>query len=224
MPTPDKLELIEAAIRDASDAWHVSIPAKVKAYDVATQTVTAIPQILIPYQDEELDSGVGYRECPPISGVPVLFPRGNGGYILWRLAVGDPVMLVFASASLDDWKQLGGVATSPVKPESDRRFNISDAWAIPGVSPPTAPIAGAAGHADLCIEAATEIKLGAGATKPATFGSNNDANWAALNTWFTANAVALAAAGLTAGPVWPTTGIPPGGSPDLTSASKVKVE
>ena len=105
----------------------VALPARVETYDAATQQVSVQPLIQDGYTDE-----AGERQAdrlPVIPHVPVVFPGAGGFRVTFPIAVGDTVLLVFSSSSLDQWLALGG----EVDPKDDRRHDLSDAIAIPGL-------------------------------------------------------------------------------------------
>jgi hypothetical protein len=66
---------------------------------------------------------------PIVVDVPVLMPAAGGIRIRLPIQVGDAVLLVFASSSLDRWLLHGGVTD----PGDDRRHDLSDAVALPGL-------------------------------------------------------------------------------------------
>lgn len=112
-----------AALRDV----RVALPARVETYDPSTCQVSVQPLVADGAVDE---TGERFTDrLPVINGVPVVFPGGGGMRITFPIAVGDTVLLVFASSSIDRWLALGG----EVDPLDDRRHHIADAIAIPGL-------------------------------------------------------------------------------------------
>lgn len=82
----------------------------------------------------ETDAGtVQAIDYPVIQDIPVLFPRGGGFSITWPLKKGDPVVLIFAQRSLDEWK--AGDGKKPTAQESLRMHDLSDALCIAGAFP-----------------------------------------------------------------------------------------
>jgi hypothetical protein len=83
---------------------------------------------------------------------------GAGAYkITFPVAAGDIVLLCFAQTSLDNWLQLGGV----VDPQDSRKFDLSDAIAIPGLlsfNQATSQVADGA-----LVIAAPEVRIGSSA-------------------------------------------------------------
>ena len=69
---------------------------------------------------------------PVIPCVPVVFPAAGGFSVTFPVNVGDTVLLVFASQSLDNWLFSDGHDTDPDDP---RRHGLTDAIALPGLRP-----------------------------------------------------------------------------------------
>lgn len=143
----DIVDVIQAALDARQAGVHVAMPARVTRYDSATQRVDAQPLVKQGYVSE---SGERVPErLPVVPGVPVAFPGSGKSRITWPVAVGDTVLLVFASCSLERWLAHGG----EVDPVDDRRSALSDAVAFPTLhsfrSPPTtAPTDAMVMHAD----------------------------------------------------------------------------
>lgn len=115
----------------------VAVPARVERYDAATQLIDAKPLLRDTFTTEE-----GEREIvslPVITNVPVVFPGAGGFRLTFPVAVGDTVLLVFADRSIDTWLAQGG----EVSPTDERHHHLSDAIAIPGLHPNSAPWSGA---------------------------------------------------------------------------------
>jgi hypothetical protein len=101
---------------------HVAIPGVIESYDNDAITATVKPAINNLFND-------GSRVTAPlIYGVPVCFPRSLSAAITFPLVKGDEVLLVFSEKSLDEWIASGANAN----PEDNRRFDLTDAIAIPG--------------------------------------------------------------------------------------------
>lgn len=135
--SPTLATVLRAAVKAQLSQARVALPARVESYDASTQQATVQPLIYEGYQDE-----TGERQAerlPVVTGVPVVFPGSGGFRVTFPVAVGDTVLLVFASSSIDRWLALGG----EVDPIDDRRHNISDAIAIPGLHSFASPLANA---------------------------------------------------------------------------------
>ena len=66
-----------------------------------------------------------------ISNVPVVFPVAAEFALLYPLAVGDSVLLVFSMRGLSRWKATHGMAA----PDTEGMLSQQDAMAIPGFGP-----------------------------------------------------------------------------------------
>lgn len=73
-------------------------------------------------------------EYKPIVNVPLVYPRTRQAiFRLPKLQRGDTVLVLFAQKALDTW--LSSSDGSKVSPDDPRRFDITDAIAIPGLYP-----------------------------------------------------------------------------------------
>lgn len=140
--TPDLAEVIRRAVERGTARIHTSIPGRVLSYDAGSQTATVQPVIRSRFRDA--DGEILTYLPPQIANVPVAFPSGGGCSITWPLNSGDPVLLVFAERSTDEWRSRKGNDHEPTDP---RRFDLSDAIAIPGVRSPADPLPSDATHA-----------------------------------------------------------------------------
>jgi len=113
---------------------NTSIPGVVNKYDSSKNLATVKPTV-----KRRLVSGE-YVALPEIVNVPVLFLQGGGASITFPIEKGDPVLIIFAQRSLDEW--LSGDGTGDVEPSTSRKHDISDAIAIPGLLPSLKPAAG----------------------------------------------------------------------------------
>lgn len=129
MSGTNDIQLLVDALRSAIDSrlleLHTAIPAEVLSFDATKATVNVQPSIKRKMSDGSVVS------LPVIQNVPICYPQGNGSIICFPLAKGDPVLLVFSERSLDIWWTKGG----NVDPLDARKHNLSDAIAIPGVTP-----------------------------------------------------------------------------------------
>jgi len=133
--TPEDEDILKAAIRSEIYEMHTCMPATILVYDHTTQKATVQPVIRGRRFDPETET-VSHYKMAAISNVPVQFPQGTGFSITYPLTVGDPVLLVFSERSLDEWLL---TATPDNLNQDFRRFDISDAVAIPGVRPFVTP-------------------------------------------------------------------------------------
>lgn len=166
MAASDFETVLESALSGAiCSRVHVSLPARVVTYYQATQTADVQPVVRARYRSE--DDTVEHYKLPVIPGVPVVFPQGGGCSITWPLAAGNSVLLVVAERSLDEWKATGD---GDVSARSARRFDLTDAVALAGLSSPSTPLAQVL--AGTLVVGAPAIALGsAGALQPFVFGT-----------------------------------------------------
>ena len=103
-----------------------AIPAIVQAVDFAAMTLTA--QISIQGIQTLPDGTENNVNLPILDDVPICFPSAGGFSLTLPIAVGDEVLIIFASRCIDAWWQNGGVQP----PMETRMHDLSDAFAIPG--------------------------------------------------------------------------------------------
>lgn len=124
MPSePDLLEAMESVVNSELVALHVSLPGRVERYDHTKQQADVKPLL----KKRLLDGTV--EEYPIVPNVPVMWPRTADFVLAAPLSRGDQVLLVFVERSLDEWLSEGGTPA----PVDRRKFNLSDAVAIPGL-------------------------------------------------------------------------------------------
>lgn len=131
--------LLGASVDGRMADVHVAIPGRVETYDAALQKASVQPLVMRAHEGE--DGGRVAQKLPVIPEVPVLFPGGGGFSVTFPVQRGDVVLLVFSEASLDKFLVRDGI----VDPQDDRRHNISDAIAIPGLRNFKSPRSGVSG-------------------------------------------------------------------------------
>lgn len=103
---------------------NVCLPAQiVRVIDFKKRKISVLPEI----KREFLDGDT--LEPSVIENVPLLFTGSSEAVLKFPIKVGDKVILVFSHRSLDNWLTKGERTT----PGSRRKFDISDAFAIPAV-------------------------------------------------------------------------------------------
>lgn len=137
---PTLYDALDKFVNSRLASIHTALPAKVLSYD-KTKKVCSVKPLL----KKELESGV-FVEYPVIDNVPVMFQQTTKAIISLPIKVNDTVLLIFSERSIDDWKTKGGI----VEPEDPRKFDISDAIAIPGLFPKSQGVA--ADEDDILIE------------------------------------------------------------------------
>ncbi len=123
-------DAILSAVDSRLAGLHACLPARVEKYDYKTQKADVKPLLQKPY-------AAGAKPLPVIASVPVMWPRGGGAGLCFPLVKGDGVLLVFSERSLETW--LGAAQGTDADPGDPRRFDLSDAIAIPGLNPFTVP-------------------------------------------------------------------------------------
>lgn len=124
-----------ALLNDSEEAFRIGfaggqasiwtcIPATVEAVDFAKMTVSAQPTIQGVVSNE---NGVDtFVNLPLLQDVILCFPRAGGFAITFPVAVGDEVLILFASRCIDAWWNSSGVQ----KPMEARMHDLSDGFAI----------------------------------------------------------------------------------------------
>jgi len=118
------MTVIMEAVRYQLGEVNTAIPAVINKYDPTKQEAEVIPLIKRKYKD-----GTAVDRAP-ITGVPVVFPAAGGGIITFPVKKGDTVLLIFSQRSIDRWVRGDG---SQIDPGDNRKHDISDAIAIPGL-------------------------------------------------------------------------------------------
>lgn len=124
---PKTSTVIKEAILGVLAGVNTAMPGEVVAYDASTRRADIQPAIM----KKDRSGDVGARAQIP--GVPVLFLGGGGFTQTFPVNKGDEVLLIYSQRSIDRWATIGGV----VDPRDGRKFNASDALAIP--TPMSAP-------------------------------------------------------------------------------------
>jgi len=127
--TPTLFESVRRVIDFELMDVNTCLPGIIESYDSETQKAVVQPALQRAYDQQ--DDTVRLVSMPPIPDVPVVQPRSGKAHIHFPLEKGDSVLLVFSQRSLDVWKNKDGV----VNPDDRRKFNLSDAYAIPGGYP-----------------------------------------------------------------------------------------
>ena len=117
-------EMIKIAIEHYTADMNVCLPGKiVKILDFEKRKISVQPEIKKVYLDNtEL-------EPPIIENVPLKFTGSSKAILHFPIEVGDSVLILFSQRSIDNWLSKGSLTT----PGDRRKFDISDAFAIPGI-------------------------------------------------------------------------------------------
>lgn len=176
--TPDLAELLRASVREGLAQVHTAIPGVVESYDPVKQTANVLPTVKRPFVN--LDGSEGIDEYPVIPNVPVGFPRGGGYFVSLPLQTGDDVLLVFSEQSIDLWSESDGKGV--VDPVDFRRFDLSDAIAIPGGYPVSRALGDSISEGmALGREGGLQVRITENAVEITTSGSTSAAEYVALS-------------------------------------------
>lgn len=147
-------EVIDRAFDSRMSGVWTALPGRVKSFDAASSTATVQPFPSIFLAGEPL-------VIPEIADVPVSYPQGGGASITYPLAAGDVVLLLFSTLPLGRYREEGADGD----PVDTRRFDLSDAWAIPlaGGDQPAAT----AGRMVVEQPSTGKIQIGTGLATPA---------------------------------------------------------
>ncbi len=157
--TPSEADVIRMAIAEFAGGLHTCLPGYVLAYDRTTQTCDVQPSVRGRVQ--QADGVISEVDLPALKGVPVAFPSGASFSLTFDLTVGDPVVVMFAERAIDVWK--GNQPATIVGVQEPRRFDLSDAYAIPGGRPPVAPLPATDYASGATVLRNNDIRLGSSA-------------------------------------------------------------
>ena len=115
---------------------HTALPGIVVSYDASENKATIQPAL-----NKNFSSGA--MPMPILENVPVQFPNN----IKFPILKDDYVLLIFVERSIDLWLSVGGQVT----PTDPRKFDLSDAIAIPGLMP-FSDVSGDYNNEDFIIE------------------------------------------------------------------------
>lgn len=118
-------QILKQAIQYNLLGIHTALPGQIESYDYSQQKADVKPLIKRNYKDGEVTA------LPVITSVPVIWPRAGNASLTFPLNKGDGVLLVFSERSMDTWLSIGSDAV----PGDPRKFDLSDAIAIPGLYP-----------------------------------------------------------------------------------------
>lgn len=131
----DRREILndaETALRLALDGrqsmiW-TAMPCIVTAVNLTKMTLEAQPAIQGTVTNEDGTSTA--VNLPLLVDCPISFPSAGGFTLTLPIAVGNEVLVVFASRCIDSWWQSGGHLNRPME---FRMHDLSDGFAIPGI-------------------------------------------------------------------------------------------
>ncbi len=112
-------DMVNSSIKAFTSRMHICVPAMVFSYDKKTNTASVYPV-----------SGVelaGENQMPMIHNVVVAFSGTSRHQFYYEIKKGDHVLLHFCDVSIQNWLYYQYVGW----PDSARRFNINDCYAMP---------------------------------------------------------------------------------------------
>jgi len=134
--SPSLEELLRMAVTYHLEEVHTTLPGRIVKFDPVDQRAEVQP--LIERLIETEDGGEICETLPPITDVPVQYPRTKKFVISFPLEPGDLVTLHFTERSIDKW--LGSKDGDIINPDDFLRHDLSSAIAVPGVYPFSLPI------------------------------------------------------------------------------------
>lgn len=103
---------------------NVCLPGEIiKILDNKKRKITVKPEIKREFLNGQI------IDTPIIENVPLKYTGSSKAILHFPIEVGDKVIIVFSQRSLDNWLSKGELTT----PGDRRTFDISDAFAIPGL-------------------------------------------------------------------------------------------
>ncbi len=120
--TPTLSEVLAQAVNAKLLNMHTAMPATVEKFDAGSMMIDAQPSLKRKFSNGQV------QPLPVVTNIPVLYPRSSKSIVYFPLEKGDSVLLVFCERSIDRWSSSGGL----VDPGDSRKFDLSDAIAIPG--------------------------------------------------------------------------------------------
>jgi hypothetical protein len=120
-------EVLQAAIDYNLGNIYTCLPGIVQSFNAKKGTVEVKPSI------KKLLADGKTMDLPVLKDVPIVMPQTSQGGLSLPISSGDGVLIMFSQRSIDAWK----AGKTDSKPNSTRKFSISDAFAIPGTIPAT---------------------------------------------------------------------------------------
>lgn len=105
---------------------HTSFPGVVTEYDAKTRRATVQPSLKRRAGNKE------YIDFPLLIDVPVQFPGTKKWAIHFPLEKGDEVAVYFSERAIEAWKDVG---QDGIEDPDPRRFDLCDAYCVPGLQP-----------------------------------------------------------------------------------------
>lgn len=120
-------EMLESLADSRQSQMWTALPVIVEKDSEDGSKVTL--KVAIKSSVRKSDGKIERKEMPLLEDVPIHFMGGGGATLTTPIKKGDEGLVVFASRSIDNWFQNGGVQ----QPFSARQHDLSDAMFIPGL-------------------------------------------------------------------------------------------
>jgi len=114
---------IQTVIDVAMESFNTCLPGTFETYNFSSQKASVQPMLTKKYAD-----GV-VQTFKPIAEVPVMFPRTKNSGITFPISRGDGCLILFTQRSMELYLNSGKISN----PGDPRKFDLSDAVAIPGL-------------------------------------------------------------------------------------------
>ena len=173
--TPDLRDVISEAVRARVAGIHTAVPGVVISYDSTNQSASV--RVRINGRRKQRDGTVTTYSPPIIALVPVIMPGGVSSGLTVPIEPGDPVMIYFSERDHSRWLQTGEQSD----PVDVRRFDRSDAVAVPGCFPLAGVTRPSDSVADGPVLYGDAVYLGSGsASDYVALANQTDANFSAI--------------------------------------------
>lgn len=136
------VDQVNKTAKKTIEGMHTALPGRITSFDPGTGMASVKPVAKFKKPNGET------MDFPEVTGVPVVFPQSKNVTIAWPVKAGDGCLLVFSETALDFWQY--GKET-----DTDLKFDLSNAIAIPGLSQKGNPVMEKA-----CAEDAAVIRSG----------------------------------------------------------------
>lgn len=132
--TPSLAEIFREALRGNRLSLHTAMPGQVETVHPAAADGGQFVDVRLGLKRalRDANGGLVEHEAPVLPYVPVGFPQGGGFFMSLPLKVGDPVTVVFAERSIDQWIELATkAAPQAISPGDEGMHTLDGAIAIP---------------------------------------------------------------------------------------------
>lgn len=120
-------ELITSSFEHQMAGINTCIPGIIVSVDdLDSLYVSVQPTVNMKFKDGQV------QEYPTITNVPLLMPSSSSSAVTFPVNSGDPVLIIFSMRGVDNFKAGNG---RPAAPTDFRKFDLSDAFAIPAPWP-----------------------------------------------------------------------------------------